>query len=638
MIQRLGILIFALTSFSLVSGQEYVKNLGNPGIDDGCTFMEVSGNTIFVAGYSAKDAFISALTIDGDLLWKKYFSFSDNRNFITDIIIQNDHLIFCGYGHDQGTTVFDEFFVNYNYTEHKIEWARKTSLNIKPNNIHYDNGQIVVTGDEYAKGKFGLCFLRLQEKNGRVNDFTTWYYSGHESAAITKIDQGVLYSGGRYGLKPRTDKYRVAISKFEIKDFKHLQSNYFLNSKQDQARAYLADFVFQEDTIISACFSNNQDITNTYSISLLSTLKNGTVNWNYEYKMEGFSSITIRDMVAVEDGYILLGFTKVPLENIILCKFDKEGYPVYSYALGGKYSDKIIVDQGKFLFHDNGYLYLAAQTKNLSDLGDYDSFLIKIKEGDSWNDSCFQAEETRLNMFAYEDLIEGQMTLMEYDTAFKELNIAFKQLNAKTEIDNFKCKKPNTQIEETNPEISFANAAFNNTVFLMDASLSMNTENRMPILKNSLFKILNFMRDEDKISAVSYSDEAKLVLDGISASQASEIRGKIDSLESSGQSDLIAGLRMGIQVAEENYLENSNNRVIITTDGDLSFEKQKDMLNLLSKSKNKNIIFTIFLFNNSSLYYKQLKEIAAQVDANVFVIEPGNIEDVLLNELGAKRK
>ncbi len=638
MLLRLKLLILSYTLIAFGFSQEYVKNIGNPGIDDGCTFVEVYGNTIFVAGYTAKQSYIAALSKDGELLWKKYFSFSDNRNFITDIIIQNNQLIFCGYGHDPGTTVFDEFIVKYDYSNHKIAWARKTSLNIKPNNIHLAGNEIIVTGDEYAKGKFGLCFLKVQEKNGKISDFTTWYYTGHESAAISKIEDGILYSGGRYGLKPRTEKYRVAISQFKQEDFDQIKSHYFLNSKQDVARAYLADFIIDGDTIVSACFSNNKGVTNNYSISLLSTLKNGLANWNYEYTLQGYSSVTVRDMIALPDGYLVLGFTKTPNESLFLSKFDKEGYPITTHILGGEYTDKIILDQGKFMYLDGEDLYIVAQTKNLSNMGDFDSFIIKIKEGDSWNDSCFQVKEIELQMYAYENLIEGELALMQYDTSFKEMNIAFQQLNAPTEIDNYNCKQAIEEIQEELPEISFANAAFNNTVFLMDASLSMNTANRMPILKTSLFKILNYMRKEDKISASSYSDQSVLVLDGISAAQTSEIEGRIDSLESSGQSDLIAGLQMGIKVAEDNYLEGFNNRVIITTDGVLSFDKQKELENILLKNKNKDLVFTIFLFNKSTVYYNQLKTITEKVNANIYVIEPQNIEQVLLRELGANTK
>jgi Mg-chelatase subunit ChlD len=617
--------------------QTFVKNIGNPGIDDGITVLVENNNTLYVAGYSGKQAYLAALTTDGDLLWKQYFKYADSKNYISDLYVNNDEIILCGYGHDTGTTIFEEFFVKFNSSIKKIEWARKTSLNIKPNNIHFYKDNIYVTGDEYANGKFGLCFLSLNEKNGKVNNSKTWYFMGHESASISLIEDDILYSGGRYGIRPKTDKYRASISQFNVNNFDQIQSNYFLNSKQDFARAYLTDMVIEEDSIVALCFSNNSGIDNYYTISLMSTAKNGSVNWSNEYSVKGYTSITARDMLKVADGYIVLGFTKSPNENLLLIKFDKQGYPIYAYELGGKFSDNIILDQGKFLAYNNGDLYLAAQSKNISEIGDYDSFIIKIKEGEAWSDSCFASKEIKLEMKAYEILIEGEIVLAAYDTVFKETNIAYEILNPRTEINSFLCRDvaPKDSISEA---YSFENTAFNNTVFLMDASLSMNREDRMPILKKSLFKILNYMRNEDQISVVSYADNATLILNGVSASKDEEIQLKIDSLSSSGQSDIMAGLQMGLKVVEDNFKESSNNRIILTTDGDLSFDKQKELRELLLKNNNNKVIVSIFLFNNSSTYFKQLSDIAAEVGATVFVVNQENIETTLLNELRAKKR
>jgi hypothetical protein len=618
--------------------QSYVKNIGNPGIDDGLTCLKLTDDKLFVSGYSGKQTYLAMLDLDGELIWKKYFQFSDHRNFISDILIEGNTIVLCGYGHNAGTAVFDEFFVKYNYVDHKIVWARKTALNIKPNNIHLYKGNYIITGDEFAKGKFGLCFLNLAAKNGRVNDFTTWYYTGHESASNSMIIEDKLFVGGRYGLRPKSDKYRASISQFELEDFSQVQSNYFLNSKQDEARAYLSDFVASGDTIVAACYSNNTGIDNKYSLSLLSTLKDGTVNWAYEYVIPGYSSLTVRDMAIVDDGYYVFGYTKSPEEQLLLSKFDKQGYPISATLIGGKYNENVFMDQGRFLAIENGHIYLGAQSKSLGAMGDYDSFVLKIKENEAWSDSCMPTQNVKLKMLAYEELIEGSLYMSAYDTTFKEMNIAFQQGPSKSEINQFACKQIEVEPPMEEPEISFKNIAFNNTVFLMDASLSMNRADRMPILKKSLYRLLNFMRAEDEISAVSFSDQANVVLDAVSASQADEIRLQIDSLASSGQSDVIAGLQLGLKLAKANFSEEANNRIILTTDGDLSFGKLKELSDFLKKNPPENIAFTIFLFNNSSTYFNQLQEIADEVNGEVFVVNRENIEEILLNELRAKKQ
>lgn len=630
------IILFSFLILKL-EGQNFVKNIGNPAIDDGVCGIQVYKDKLYVSGYSSKQSYLASYSLKGELLWKKYFEFSEYQNFISDFIVDDEQIILCGYGHDSGSDIFEEFFVNYNYNKAEINWARKTGISLKPNNIHLYNGSILISGDEYAKGKFGLFFMQLSMNKGKSENFTTWYYSGNESSAISIIENDTIYSGGRYGLKAKSDKYRASISQFNTSNFDEIQSNYFLNSKQDYARAYLSDFIIKGDSIIAACFSNNSGIDNNYNISLFNTLKNGSINWAYEYELEPYSSISLRDMIQIEDAYLLLGVSKAPTEDLILLKLDHEGYPINAFAIGGKFAENLVLDQGKFLASHKNHIYLAAQSKSISISGDYDSFIMDFTLDQEFEDSCISVLSLDAKIKSYEDLIEGEISLSEYDTTFKEMNIPFVYGKGKTESDKFICS---TKLEEDSIEtpFSFDNIAFNNTIFLMDASLSMNTEDRMPILKSSLYKLLGFMRLEDKISAVSYASEASVVLNGESATNISEIKTKIESIPPAGQSDIIAGLELALSIAKENFKEELNNRIIVTTDGDLSFSKQKELKSLLEKTKDKNIVISIFLFNKSSLYFDQLKEIVEAVGANLYVVSKENIEDVLIDELKAKKK
>lgn len=630
------LLILFLSSFYLIS-QNYVKNIGNPGIDDGATCIKIYENTLYLAGFSFKQCYLSAYDLQGNLLWKKYYEFSEDQNFISDFIIENKQIYAVGYGHNSGTDIFDEFFVNIDLVSHEVVWARKASISIKPNSIHFHEGLLYISGDEFAKGKFGICLLKLNPNKGKIEDLTTFYYSGHESASSSVIYKNVLYTGGRYGIKAKTDKYRAAISQFEVSNFEELKSNYFLNSKQDYARAYLIDLQVNEDTMVAACFSNNTGVDNHYTPSVINTLTNGSVNWAYEYLVQGAPSISIKDMLGLEDGYLLLGCAKSPLEDLLLIKIDKEGYPQYAYTIGGKYAENIILDQGSFLLEHKGQIFLAAQSKGLSEIGDYDAFLMSFNENDFFSDTCIASKKLDIVIKPYEDLIEGEIGLSQYDTIYKETNIAFNLPKSKTENDVFLCKTNQEQAEDA-VENPFNNIAYNNTLFLLDASLSMNTEDRMPMLKASLYKLLSYMRLEDRISAVSFANNAELLLNGVSAKNIDEIKGKIDKLISTGQSDIIQGLEKSIKIAEENFSPELNNRIIITTDGDLSLATQKELKDLLLKAKSKNINFTIFLFNNSSLYLQQLQAIMLEVGGSIEVVNKNNIEEILLNELTAKKK
>ncbi|MCD8528925.1 MAG: VWA domain-containing protein [Chitinophagales bacterium] len=608
-------------------------NFGNPGVDDGPTCLKIYNNTLYISGYSSKKAYIAALDLEGNILWKKYFTFSYQRNFISDFIIDDNNMYLCGYGHDSGQDMFDEFFVSLNTETYKVNWARQTALQIKPNNIHLVNNQLVISGDEYAQSKFGLCYLKLNTKNGKLDSYKNWYFYGHESASVSTIKDNLIISGGRYGLRPKTDKYRAGISIINLDNLEQKEHHYFLNDKAETARAYLSDFVLENDSIITSCYSNRTGIDNKYTLSMFKSDLAGNTAWAYEYKLPGFNSISSKDMMQTNDGYYILGNTKSPKENVFLMKTDKAGFPMYAYIMGGDFADNIIMDQGSFMLKHKGKIYITAQSKNYNNRGDFDSFIFSFNEKNMFADSCIKSKKIMPQIIAYEELVEGTLVMENYDTAFRENNITYEALKAPTEILQYLCKPE----QKDSNQISFDNMAFNNTVFLLDASLSMNRNDRLPVLKQAFFNLLNYLRPEDLVSVVTFSNKANVLLSGESAANKEMIQSKINESTSGGQSDILSAVQEGFKLADKYFNEEKNNRIIITTDGDLSFATLKSLEELLLKNKKEGVYVSIFLFNNSSVYVQQLETIAQNVNASVYVITPQNVEDVLLNQL-SKRK
>lgn len=80
-------------------------------------------------------------------------------------------------------------------------------------------------------------------------------------------------------------------------------------------------------------------------------------------------------------------------------------------------------------------------------------------------------------------------------------------------------EKFSTTVITTNDTImdSMEGYAFSNIVFLLDVSSSMDKEEKLPLLKKSLKKLLTIMRNEDKIAIAVCSGEAKIVLEPASA-------------------------------------------------------------------------------------------------------------------------
>jgi Ca-activated chloride channel family protein len=101
--------------------------------------------------------------------------------------------------------------------------------------------------------------------------------------------------------------------------------------------------------------------------------------------------------------------------------------------------------------------------------------------------------------------------------------------------------------------------------FVIDVSGSMNQENRLGLVKQTLSVLVNELRTTDKVAIVIFGTNARTILE--STSDKDRILKAIDTLQSEGATNTEAGLRLGYQVAEKAFKGGAINRVILCSDG-----------------------------------------------------------------------
>ncbi len=106
-----------------------------------------------------------------------------------------------------------------------------------------------------------------------------------------------------------------------------------------------------------------------------------------------------------------------------------------------------------------------------------------------------------------------------------------------------------------------------NLTFVVDVSGSMNQENRLGLVKESLRLLVNELQQDDKISLVIYGSQARVILEPTSAANKNQILSAIDRLHTDGSTNAEAGLRLGYQMAAQGYEAGAINRVILLSDG-----------------------------------------------------------------------
>ena len=103
--------------------------------------------------------------------------------------------------------------------------------------------------------------------------------------------------------------------------------------------------------------------------------------------------------------------------------------------------------------------------------------------------------------------------------------------------------------------------------FVIDASGSMQKENRLELVKKALTLLVDQLRPTDKVGIVVYGSHGRLLLPHTGIERRSEILAAINSLKPSGSTNAEEGLRIGYDLAWRNAGVNHINRVILCSDG-----------------------------------------------------------------------
>jgi Ca-activated chloride channel family protein len=135
----------------------------------------------------------------------------------------------------------------------------------------------------------------------------------------------------------------------------------------------------------------------------------------------------------------------------------------------------------------------------------------------------------------------------------------------------------------------------NNLVFLLDVSGSMEEPNRLPLIQQAFRVLVKELRAEDRVAIVVYAGAAGLVLPSTSGADKSTIGAAIDQLSAGGSTAGGAGIELAYAVAQQNFLPEGNNRVILATDGDFNVgvTSMAGLEELIAKKRESNIFLSV---------------------------------------------
>lgn len=174
-----------------------------------------------------------------------------------------------------------------------------------------------------------------------------------------------------------------------------------------------------------------------------------------------------------------------------------------------------------------------------------------------------------------------------------------------------------------------------NYVFLIDVSGSMSSADKLEVLKAGFKLMTDELSDNDRVAIVTYAGDAQVLLSSTSGSEKTKIKKAIDQLGAGGSTAGAKGIITAYEIAEENFIKNGNNRIIIGSDGDFNVgpSSTDDLVALIEKKRESGVYLTVLGVGSGNLNDYMMEQIANNGNGNYEYIDNADeLVKIFINE------
>lgn len=178
----------------------------------------------------------------------------------------------------------------------------------------------------------------------------------------------------------------------------------------------------------------------------------------------------------------------------------------------------------------------------------------------------------------------------------------------------------------------------NNIVFVLDISYSMRGRSKLPKLKESMKQLVAMLRDIDYVTIISFSRDAQVHIPATRASEKDYIYAMIDSLTPYSYTNGTKGIMMGYELAQQQFIANGNNQLIVSTDGEFNNPNfdPGELLSDIRKQADNGIILSVVGFGDIPEGKKLMRKMANSGNGNYIHFEEGDMSNALIEEIRAQ--
>ena len=157
-----------------------------------------------------------------------------------------------------------------------------------------------------------------------------------------------------------------------------------------------------------------------------------------------------------------------------------------------------------------------------------------------------------------------------------------------------------------------------NLVFLIDVSGSMASPKKLPLLRRALRLLVQNLNPDDRVAIVVYAGASGLVLPSTPVAKSETIMAALERLHAGGSTNGGAGIELAYAVAQQNFVAEGVNRVVLATDGDFNVgtTTQAELERLIEAKAKGGVFLTVLGLGSGNLNDATLEAIADHGNGN----------------------
>ena len=160
-------------------------------------------------------------------------------------------------------------------------------------------------------------------------------------------------------------------------------------------------------------------------------------------------------------------------------------------------------------------------------------------------------------------------------------------------------------------------------VYLVDTSGSMQTPDKIGLVKESLRMLTEQLKDGDTVAICTYAGDTREVLPPTGVADKGKILDALDALTAGGGTAMASGMDTAYALASRTLKKGDINRVVVLSDGDanIGVSSHEDILKSIAQYKEQGITLSTVGFGSGNYKDTMMEQLADEGDGNYTYID-----------------